>query len=520
MRSVFDDVAGGRCNLHRMAVDQLGPNAPARAFGRTIALVESMVEGVRGLLIGTALALLACCGGSSPTQPTPPTTPLSSIQISGPMVVATGGTVQLVATITTGGATTVASNASWQSQSPQIATVSSTGLVTGLSPGQATISATASGVTGQTFVSVQAPASGTTVLKACGTINAPGNYTLANDLLNGNGSCLSISNVAGVHLDCGGHLAPGMSLTNVSAVTITNCVVSAATNLNSVTTVTITRSTFNNGLAIEQSQSVIVSDSTITSPSVGVASNAGNDVELLRDVISVTGSTVPGGVVFISGSNDRVEQSTISSGYDGGPAQVGADDGILLSAEASDTIRGNTISAFYDAGVESVGLLTNTTIIDNTFSSLGNTAVGAYYCTDWTNNVVQGNHVSQSPTLVYVLYSTNIGPCSGQVPAPATFTNNQFLANVFRSPIHSMLNQSGRGPSMIVTLQTPGAVVSGNVLQNNDFASFDGPQLTPLNGFVDGGGNICGPLDSNFSNFACNGSGASLGRLALLRTRR
>lgn len=479
-----------------------------------------MIETVRSIVMGTALALLVGCGGSSPTQPTT-TAPLSSLHISGSTAVATGATIQLAATLVTGNATTVASNATWQSQMPQIATVSSTGLVTGISVGEATISATASGVTAQTFITVQPPSTtGTTILQACGTVSVPGNYMLANDLM-GSGSCLSISNVAGVHLDCAGHALPGLSLANVSVTTITNCAVSQQTNLNYVTTVTITRSTFNNGLAIGESQSVIVSDSTVTSPSVGVASTAGNDVELLRDVIAGTGSgdAAAAGVFFSSGSNNRVEQTTISSGYDGGPAPVGADDGILLFAEAGDTIRGNTISAFYDAGVESVGSLANTTIIDNTFSNLGNGAVGAYYCTDWTNNVVQGNHVSQSPTLAYIFYDAVSTHC-GSHPAPATFTNNQFLANVFRSPIHSMLNKGGRGPSMIVNLLGTGAAVSGNVLQNNDFAAFDGPELTPLDGFVDGGGNICGPLDPTFSNFACTGSSTSMGRFALLRTRR
>ena len=475
---------------------------PREALGRTIASVGSMIEAVRGFLIGAALALLVGCGGSTPTQPTTSPTPLSSIQISGPMVVATGGTIQLTATLTAGGTTTVASNATWQSQSPQIATVSSSGLVTGISPGQAIISATASGVTGQTFVSVQAPSTGTTVLKTCGTINAPGNYTLANDL-GGSGSCLFISNVSGVHLDCGSHTVSGLvQLGTVTSVTIANC-------------------TFNNGLAIGESQSVVVSDSTITTASVGVTSTAGNDIELLRDVISNTGSgvTVVGGVSFFKGSNNRVEQTTISSGYDGGPIRVGGDDGIILNTEAGDTIRGNTISGFFDMGIESVDALANTTILNNTFSNIGNAAVGSYYCTDWTNNVVQGNQVSQTPMLVLVLYQQNSGTC-GTIATPALFTNNQFIGNVFRSPIHSMVNQSGRGPSMAVEMAVGGAAVSGNVLQNNDFGTFDGPELTPLNGFMDGGGNICGPLDPDFSNFACTGSSASMERFALLRRRR
>ena len=232
---------------------------------------------------------------------------------------------------------------------------------------------------------------GTTLLKTCGTINAPGSYTLASDLV-GSSSCLLISNVAGVHLDCGGHTSSGISLNNVTTATITNCVVSAQANLGSVTSVTITQSTFNNGISISKGQSVIVSDSTITSTATSsVFSQDGNDVEFLRDVVSNTGSgaTIAAGLDFAGGSNNHVEQTTITSGYNDGPLFVGADDGIILLGETGDTIRGNSISAFFDSGVESLGRLADTTIIDNTFSNLGNAAVGAYYCTVWTNNVVQ-----------------------------------------------------------------------------------------------------------------------------------
>lgn len=493
----------------------MGSELPRASLRRTAASVGSMVERVRGILVGTALALLACCGGSSPTQPTTPTTPVSSVQISGPMVVATGGTIQLTATLTAGGTMTVASNATWQSQSPQIATVSSMGLVTGISPGQAFISATASGVTGQTFVSVQAPPNGTTALKTCGTINTPGNYTLANDLV-GNSNCVLISNATAVHLDCGGHTSSGISMNNVTSATITNCVVSLQSHLVSVTSVTITQSTFNSGISIGNGHSVVVSDSTITSASVAVTSTSGNDVELLRDVISSGGTPVAYGVSFLNGSNNHVEQSTISSVYDGGSLAVGADDGIIMETETDDTIRGNSISGFFDLGVEGVGILASTTIVGNTISNTGEGAIGSYWCTDWTNDVVQGNHASQTPTLVYVEYVADISHC-GSALAPPTFTNNQFIANVFRSPI-SGTYEGGRAPGMIVALG--GAPVSGNLLQNNDFGSFDGPFLNPLSGFIDGGGNVCGPLDPTISNFVCTGGSASMGRFALLRARR
>jgi hypothetical protein len=50
------------------------------------------------------------------------------------------------------------------------------------------------------------------------------------------------------------------------------------------------------------------------------------------------------------------------------------------------------------------------------------------------------------------------------------------------------------------------ATVTGNLLQGNDFGANDGPDLNPLSGFIDGGGNICGPLNPALSNFVCTGS--------------
>jgi hypothetical protein len=55
------------------------------------------------------------------------------------------------------------------------------------------------------------------------------------------------------------------------------------------------------------------------------------------------------------------------------------------------------------------------------------------------------------------------------------------------------------------------ATVTGNLLQGNNFGPNDGPNLTPLSGFIDGGGNICGPLNPALSNFVCTGSSVGLG---------
>jgi hypothetical protein len=73
--------------------------------------------------------------------------------------VAAGGTVQLTATAQDAGGTPVsgAGTATWSTSNASVATVSTTGLVTGVGDGTATISAQIDGVTGQATVDVTAP---------------------------------------------------------------------------------------------------------------------------------------------------------------------------------------------------------------------------------------------------------------------------------------------------------------------------------------------------------------------------
>ncbi|HEY6357967.1 MAG TPA: hypothetical protein VIX35_06960 [Vicinamibacterales bacterium] len=81
----------------------------------------------------------------------------------------------------------------------------------------------------------------------------------------------------------------------------------------------------------------------------------------------------------------------------------------------------------------------------------------------------------------------------------ATFSGNQVVANVFRDFVTGTLPPGYVFPVMTVTFATNGGggSVSGNLIQGNDFGTQAGPALTPLLGFIDGGGNICGPIPSS-----------------------
>jgi hypothetical protein len=418
-------------------------------------------------LAGAGVLTLASC--SSPSAPTESSG--GSLTLSGATVLTPGLTSQLTATSSTGAV--VSASLTWQSQAATVATVSQTGLVTATGVGATTITASVSGATGRVSIVVQPAGTITTAITACQAITSPGAYVLNGDLAPAPvfGPCLLLSGVASVQIDCRGHVVPGIHLSNVNLVTISNCVVTSSQN----------SSGFYLPVNLNTANSVTVTNCTVT---------------------AVAGTAVN----MIGGTNNQVLQSTIMGGYDGGSTQNGSDDGIGLMNETGDTIRGNAISGFYDTAVEGEDAIANMTVANNAFSNIGTAGIGAYWCTNWTNNVIQGNDASMSPTLARVEY--DVGTACGANPPPAVFSGNRFIGNQFRNPT------TGVGyPSPMARMRvTMSGSVMGNVLQGNDFGSNDGPFLSPLQGFTDGGGNICGPLNPAVSNFVCTGGASVSGR--------
>jgi hypothetical protein len=412
------------------------------------------------------LTLASCSSPSAPTQ-----SPGAYLTLSGVTVLTPGLTSQLTATSSSGAV--VSAGLTWQSQATTVATVSQTGLVTGTGVGTTTVTASASGATGRVSIVVQAAGTTTTTISACQTITSPGSYTLSGDLAPAPvfGPCLLLSGVASVQIDCRGHVVPGIHLSNVNLVTVSNCVVTSSQN----------SSGFYLPVNLNNVNNVTVTNCTVT---------------------AVAGTAIN----LVGGTNNQVLQSTIVGGYDGSPTENGSDDGVGLNNEAGDTIRGNTISGFYDTAVEGEDAIANLTVASNTFSNIGTAAIGAYWCPNWMNNVIQGNDVSMAPTLARVEY--DVGTACGANAPPPVFSGNRFVGNQFRNPT------TGVGyPSPMARMRvTMSGSVTGNVLQSNDFGTSDGPFLTPLQGFSDGGGNICGPLNPAVSNFVCTGGASASGR--------
>jgi len=108
----------------------------------------------------TAVLLLLACGDSGTTPTSPPTTPTpvaTSITLSATSLSfsSLGETSQLSATVKDqNGATMSGASVTWSSSSASIATVSSTGLVTSVADGTATITATSGSLSATASVTV------------------------------------------------------------------------------------------------------------------------------------------------------------------------------------------------------------------------------------------------------------------------------------------------------------------------------------------------------------------------------
>jgi hypothetical protein len=93
------------------------------------------------------------------TAPLSPGTPVRELTLSQPPILRVGQTTQLVATavFVDGRSMTVTNGAGWQSSLPNVATVTSGGLVVAVSIGLSTVTATYGGATASVLINVFVP---------------------------------------------------------------------------------------------------------------------------------------------------------------------------------------------------------------------------------------------------------------------------------------------------------------------------------------------------------------------------
>ena len=128
------------------------------------------------------LCVIGCSGGDGGTDPTPNTTPVATTVLITPpsaSVQASGGTVQLTATVIDQKvAVMVGASVTWSNANPTIATVNSTtGLVTGAAAGTATIIATSGAASANALITVTQPPVTSVVMNGTFRIKAGDSYT-------------------------------------------------------------------------------------------------------------------------------------------------------------------------------------------------------------------------------------------------------------------------------------------------------------------------------------------------------
>src|SRR5260370_29846325 len=183
--------------LHQVASVTVSPAAPTVLVGATVQLTATLKDGsgnvltgqpvtwassapavatvspsglVSGMAAGPATITAASGGqsGSAPITVTVSTVPVASVTVSpAPASVSVGQTVQLTATLKDASGNVLSGRTvTWASSAPTVATVSPSGLVSGVAAGSATITATSEGQSGSAPITVSSapPPSGSTVL--------------------------------------------------------------------------------------------------------------------------------------------------------------------------------------------------------------------------------------------------------------------------------------------------------------------------------------------------------------------
>ena len=146
---------------------------------------------VRPLVASALIAALAACGGGS-TGPNPNTVATVDVSPSSASI-NVSATQQLVASPKNSqGGVVAGKSATWNSSAPAVASVSATGLVTGVGAGSATITATVDGKSGTSAITVIAlPVNTVTVSPALSTVAVGATAQLTVTLADVNGAALT-----------------------------------------------------------------------------------------------------------------------------------------------------------------------------------------------------------------------------------------------------------------------------------------------------------------------------------------
>ncbi len=228
-------------------------------------------------------------------------------------------------------------------------------------------------------------------ISSCQQVNGPGSYSLIQSIgpgLSGHGlpgqpdGCLYIHDTSGVTVS-----ANGFSITGNSSGTSVY-----ASNMNGLV---LENGTFPLGVKVNLSSHVTIQDSTVQGA--------------ISDVYAVSFQDESGG-----GSYNTVTRSIIDGYPFGDHNQSLDDDPVMIINDRFDTISNNVIQNGYDTGVESEGYLTDSIIVNNDFSGFVNAAIGGWYSSEVSRNIVSNNTYSSAngSRLLWYFYSDDCNQTS------------------------------------------------------------------------------------------------------------
>jgi hypothetical protein len=345
---------------------------------------------VSGILAGFSLALAACGGGSSTSEPS------SSLVITVPTnPIASGTSVQASASI--GGSP--APDVTWSSSSSTVASVSSTGLITGALEGTAIIHATSGTITGQIAVSVIPGAPATITIYAGNNQSGPTGSQLSDPL------CTNVKDAAGnliigatvsyTVMTGGGQLAPPTA----PATDATGIAISGLWTLGSAAgTQTVAASSAGAGsVTFTATATEPASSLVITLPTASIAS--GTSVQATASISDGSGGSSPASNVTWSSSNSTVASvsSGLVTGARTGTATISATSGGLTGQVVVTVVPGAPASIIIYAGNNQSGprgSQLSDPLCTNVLDAAGNLIVGAVV----SYVVATGGGVLASPT--------------------------------------------------------------------------------------------------------------------------
>jgi uncharacterized protein YjdB len=247
---------------------------------------------VTGVNPGTATITATVEGRQATATVVVQAVPVASVTVSpAAPSLAVGGTVALTATVKDASGNTLTGRAvSWSSSNSGVATVSSTGVVTAVAPGTATIRATSEGKTGEATVTVTAAAvASVTVAPATSTVTAGQTVQLTATTRDASGDVLSGRAVSWTTSDA-----------NVATVSSTGLVTTVAAG-----TVTITAtSEGKSGTATVVVQPVAVASVAIAPTTAKVKKT--KTVVFTAACLDASGRTLTGRTIVFTTSNSKI----------------------------------------------------------------------------------------------------------------------------------------------------------------------------------------------------------------------